>query len=67
MTHRNEAGPHSVYIEATELGDVIATAGLPWLQGVETPFENSSAVDSGCGQVRNLKHANPPLALARYL
>eukprot|EP00729_Bicosta_minor_P021088 gene21088-34056_t len=35
---------------ATELGDVIATAGLPWLQGVETPFENSSAVDTGCGQ-----------------
>ena len=44
----------SIYIEATELGDVLSTAGLPWLQGVETPLENSSAVDAGCGQAATL-------------
>ena len=47
-------GPRSVFIEATELGDVLATAGLPWLQGVETPLENSSAVDPRCGQAATL-------------
>jgi hypothetical protein len=47
-------GADSVFIEATELGDVLATSGLPWLQGVETPFENSSVVDTGCGQAQTL-------------
>ena len=43
-----------VFIEATELGDVLATSGLPWLQGIETPFENSSTVDTHCGQAATL-------------
>ena len=43
-----------VFIEATELGDVLATSGLPWLQGIETPFENSSTIDTHCGQAATL-------------
>ncbi len=44
----------AVYIEATELGDVLATSGLPWLQGAETPFENSSALEVLCGQAQTI-------------
>ena len=43
-----------VFIEATELGDILATSGLPWLQGIETPFENSSTIDTHCGQAATL-------------
>jgi hypothetical protein len=42
-----------VFIEATELGDVLATSGLRFLQGIEAPQENSSnaGLISQCGQV----------------
>ena len=45
----------SVFVEATELGDVLATSGLPFLQGIETPHENSTRVlDVNCGQAATL-------------
>lgn len=43
-----------VFIEATELGDVLATSGLPFLQGVETPHETSPTSLSTCGQAATL-------------
>ena len=43
-----------VFIEATELGDVLATSGLPFAQGIEVPHENSTALESGCGQAATL-------------
>ena len=39
-----------VVIEATEFGDVLATSGLPFAQGIEAPAEASSAYLSTCGQ-----------------
>jgi hypothetical protein len=59
-----------IFIEATELGDVLATSGLDFLQGAETPFENSTAVISTCGQAATLtfyaellaRNATPPPA-----
>lgn len=43
--------PGGVVIEATEFGDVLATgAGLPLAQGIEAPFENSTASQTYCGQ-----------------
>jgi hypothetical protein len=44
----------TVFVEATELGDVLATSKLPFLQGVEAPFENSSNILSTCGQASTL-------------
>jgi len=48
----------AVFIEATELGDVLASATppLPFLQGIEVPFENSSDATllSHCGQAQTL-------------
>jgi hypothetical protein len=45
-----------VFIEATELADVLLSARppLPWAQGVETPYENSTTTDSTCGQAATL-------------
>ena len=47
-----------VFIEATELGDVLASASpaLPFLQGIESPEENSSDATllSHCGQAQTL-------------
>jgi hypothetical protein len=37
-------------VEATELGDVLATASLPHTQGVEIPTEDSLATDDGISQ-----------------
>jgi hypothetical protein len=39
-----------VVVEATELGDVLATASLPHTQGVEIPTENSLVTDDGISQ-----------------
>jgi len=39
-----------VFIEATELGDVLATGKFPYVQGVEIPQEDSTSVNSRCGQ-----------------
>ena len=45
-----------VFVEATELGDVLATGALPFLQGIEAPQENSSdtGLISACGQAATL-------------
>ena len=37
-----------VFVEATELGDVLATGGLPFAQGVETPLETSTHQGRTC-------------------
>ena len=58
-----------VFIEGTELGDVLATSGLPFAQGIEVPLENSTAYEN-CGQAQTLtfylqllpKGAPPPPA-----
>ena len=43
--------PAGVVIEATEFGDVLSTgASLPLAQGIEAPFENSTASITSCGQ-----------------
>ena len=42
-----------VFIEATELGDVLATSGLPFAQGLEYPLENSTKYEN-CGQAQTL-------------
>jgi hypothetical protein len=39
-----------VVVEASELGDVLATARLPYTQGVEIPTESSLATDDGVSQ-----------------
>ena len=46
----------AVYIEATELADVLLSAKppLPWAQGVETPTEESKTTDSTCGQASTI-------------
>ena len=43
-----------VFIEATELGDVLATSGLEFLQGIEAPYESSAGLVSRCGQASTL-------------
>jgi len=45
-------GLPQVFVDATELGDVLMTGGFRVLQGVETPTEASWVVDDTCGQVR---------------
>lgn len=42
--------PNGVIIDATEFGDVLATAGLPVAQGIEVPAEASQTYLSTCGQ-----------------
>ena len=42
-----------VFIEGTELGDVLATSGSKLAQGIEFPFENSTAFEH-CGQSQAL-------------
>jgi hypothetical protein len=42
-----------VFIEATELGDVLATSGLVYAQGIEYPRENSTSYED-CGQSQTL-------------
>ena len=42
-----------VFIEATELADVLATANVPYGQGIEIPYENSSTYEN-CGQAQTL-------------
>lgn len=44
----------AVFIEASELGDVLATANITWAQGVEIPTETSFKTDSTCGQAWTL-------------
>eukprot|EP01047_Picozoa_sp_COSAG01_P030857 COSAG01_NODE_2165_length_8256_cov_22.675003_7_plen_412_part_00 len=49
----------AVFVEATELGDVLASAApsLPFLQGIEAPQENSSDTSqflTHCGQAQTL-------------
>ena len=43
----------AVYIEGTELADVLATAGLPFAQGVEVPDETSMSCEN-CGQAQTI-------------
>jgi len=44
-----------VFIEATELADVLVTGNFSWTQGAETPRENStSSSDGRCGQAWTL-------------
>lgn len=40
----------AVVIEASEFGDVLVTSGVRVAQGIETPAENSTQYDQGCGQ-----------------
>eukprot|EP01043_Picozoa_sp_COSAG02_P023948 COSAG02_NODE_1294_length_13401_cov_32.784393_12_plen_1223_part_01 len=40
----------AVIVEASELGDVLATAGLPHTQGVEVPTESSLSTDDSISQ-----------------
>jgi hypothetical protein len=42
-----------VFIEATELADVLATSGLAFAQGIEVPAENSTTYED-CGQAQTL-------------
>lgn len=42
--------PSGVVVDATEFGDVLATAGLPLAQGIEVPAEDSKTYLSTCGQ-----------------
>lgn len=42
-----------VFIDATELGDVLATSGSRLAQGIEYPFENSTTFEH-CGQSQTL-------------
>jgi hypothetical protein len=44
----------SVFIDATELGDVLVTSGLPFAQGVESPNETDFTTQSTCGQAWTL-------------
>ncbi len=39
-----------VFVDATELGDVLVLSDAAWTQGVETPTEDSRQTDSSCGQ-----------------
>eukprot|EP01079_Euglenida_sp_SAG-EU17-18_P011913 gene11913-2172_t len=39
-----------VFIDASELGDILMTSGVPARQGVETPQESSPTCNSTCGQ-----------------
>ncbi|EDQ86953.1 uncharacterized protein MONBRDRAFT_27772 [Monosiga brevicollis MX1] len=41
----------TVFIEATEFGDVLVAGGLPFNQGIEIPTEEDWITDSVCGQV----------------
>ena len=43
-----------IFIEATELGDVLATAGIRYTQGVEVPNETSNTSLAHCGQAWTL-------------
>lgn len=43
-----------VFIDATELGDVLATSGVNFGQGIEVPHEDSTTYESGCGQAQTL-------------
>ena len=54
FTKRNLTLTGKIFIDGTELGDVLATSGLPFLQGIETPQENSSGLLSSCGQAATL-------------
>ena len=42
-------GPQTIFIEATEWGEVLALSGLPYLQGVETKPDGLECDDT-CGQ-----------------
>jgi hypothetical protein len=39
-----------IFIEATELSDVLVTGNFSWTQGAEIPYENSTTTQSLCGQ-----------------
>lgn len=54
----------AVFVEATEFGDVLLTAGLPATQGVESPAENSSTTLDQCGQAATLTFYMEVLAQA---
>ena len=43
-------GRMPIVVDATEYGDVLALAQLPFTQGVEVPYETSLTTDSTCGQ-----------------
>ena len=45
-----EVAPGGVVIEGTEFGDVLATAGVAFAEGIEAPLESSTRYISSCGQ-----------------
>ena len=45
-----QQGGGGAVIDATEFGDVLATSGLPFAQGIEVPAEASRGYLSTCGQ-----------------
>ena len=45
-----------IFIEATELGDVLVTGGFPFTQGFEVPYENSTTSNFSCGQATTLTY-----------
>ena len=51
-----------VFIEGTELGDVLATSGLPFAQGIEVPKETSTTYEN-CGQVNTLGTGHPHILI----
>ena len=44
----------AVFVEATELGDVLVTSGLPFAQGMEAPDEDNFTLIDNCGQAATL-------------
>ncbi len=43
-----------VFIDATELADVLVTGGIPFAQGFEVPTETSNETNPSCGQAWTL-------------
>ena len=44
-----------IFIEATELGDILVTSGAPYAQGMEVPFEDNFTL-ANCGQATTLTY-----------
>lgn len=53
-----------MFIEATELGDMLMASDLPVLQGMEIPYENSTGLEDYCGQAWTLTFYMELLAAA---
>ena len=53
-----------IFIEATELGDILVTSGAPYAQGMEVPFEDNFTL-ANCGQATTLTYYMTLLAEVR--